>query len=177
MSDIDNLYQSPRSDINAVNPLAPAGKLTEAMVFYLKGTSPWLRFIGILAFIGAGATIVGGLLFSVLGTLGTNIFAQALSDQMDIGAAETVVSWITILTGIFVIIIGVICFFPAWFIYNFGKRIKTFLQNNSERELELAFKNNKSLWKFMGILTIIYLAFLPVTLIISIIAMIGTYLS
>jgi uncharacterized membrane protein YozB (DUF420 family) len=173
MSDTTNLYQSPQSDINAVNPLAPAGKLTETMVFYLKGASPWLRFIGILAFISAGLTIATGLLFSIFGTLGNNIFAEAMSDQIDMSAVETTVSGLTILTGIFVIIAGVIGFFPARFIYNFGKRIKTFLQNNSERELELAFKNNKSLWKFIGILTIIYLAFLPVTLIISIIAIIS----
>jgi hypothetical protein len=39
------------------------------------------------------------------------------------------------------------------------------MQSNSDKDLEDAFKNNKSLWKFYGILVIVYLALIPVLLI------------
>jgi flagellar biosynthesis protein FlhB len=99
-----------------------------------------------------------------------------LASQMDTVAEAGIVGGVTIFTGVLIIITGVICFFPARFVYNFGNKIKNFLQNNSEEELESAFKNNKSLWKFTGIVTIIYMAFLPIMLIASIIAVIGAYL-
>jgi hypothetical protein len=178
MSDTDNLYQSPQADVNAANPLAPVGRLTETMIFYLKGASPWLRFIGILGFIAAGGTILGGLMFLIGGLLGNGILRQMLTSQIDTmdGADVGMAGGIVIVMGVLIIIAGIICFLPARFTYNFGRKIKNFLQNNAEGELELAFKNNKSLWKFIGIVTIIYLAFLPVMLITTIIATISTLL-
>jgi hypothetical protein len=178
MSDTDKLYQSPQTDVNAVNPLAPTARLTETMVLYLKGASPWLRFLGVLGFIAAGGTGLGGLIFVIGGILGNTAFGRLLSGQLyDADMSEVgMISGISIIIGIFIIATGIICFFPAQFIYNFGKKIRNFLQNNDERELELAFKNNKSLWKFAGIVTIIYLAFLPVLMVVSIIAALGSFL-
>jgi hypothetical protein len=177
MSDTDNLYQSPQTDVNAANPLAPEWRLTKTMVLYLKGASPWLRFLGILGFIGAGGTMLGGLLFLIAALLGGGLLTEALTSQMDgEAAAAGIVGGVTIFTAFLIIAAGLICFFPARFTYNFGKKIKNFLQNNAEGELEAAFKNNKSLWKFMGIMTIIYLAFLPVLLIASVVAVIGAVL-
>ncbi|MDR2757956.1 MAG: hypothetical protein LBB78_01085 [Spirochaetaceae bacterium] len=176
MSDTDNLYQSPQTDVNAVNPLAPTGRITETMIFYLKGASPWLQFLGILGFIVAGGTSFGGLVFIIAGFLGDTIFSRMLTDQFDTGYTTGLVSGISLLMGVFIILAGVISFFPARFTYNFGRKIKSFLQNNAERELELAFKNNKSLWKFIGIVTIIYLAFMPVMVIVSVIAAISSIL-
>ena len=176
MSDNDNFYQSPQTDVNGVNPLAPEWRLTKTMVLYLKGASPWLRFLGILAFIGAGGTMLGGVLFLISGALG-GFLTDVLTSLDTVDTVEVgVISGITIFTGVLIIITGVICFFPARFLYNFGNKIKKFLQNNSEEELESAFKNNKSFWKFAGIVAIIYLAFLPVMLIVSIIAVISAML-
>jgi hypothetical protein len=68
------------------------------------------------------------------------------------------------------IALGVLFYFPASFIYKFGARIRKYQFSNSEEDLEQAFKNNKSYWKFYGVLCIIYLAFIPVLVIVSIIA-------
>ncbi|MDR1279046.1 MAG: hypothetical protein LBK02_09860, partial [Treponema sp.] len=70
-----------------------------------------------------------------------------------------------------------LCFFPALFTYNFGNKIRAYQQSRAEEELENAFKNNKSLWKFLGILTIISLAFIPVMIIISIVVGIAASLA
>ena len=60
---------------------------------------------------------------------------------------------------------AVLIFIPSLFIYRFGERIRSFLRTGIEQELELAFKNNKSLWKFLGIYCIIALASIPVMII------------
>jgi hypothetical protein len=64
---------------------------------------------------------------------------------------------------------GVLMFFPALFTYRFGAKIRNYMETNSAPELESAFKSNKFLWKFNGILTIIALAIIPVVTVISII--------
>jgi len=72
--------------------------------------------------------------------------------------------------GFVYLVPGVIMFFPGLFIYRFGEKIRSYNRTGAEIDLELAFKNNKSLWKFNGILYIISLAFIPLLVIGGIIA-------
>jgi hypothetical protein len=133
------------------------------MLMHLKDASPWLRFIGILSFIGAGVMIFFGIIIVVAFPLLAvasgmeNLFLGLMGSGM----------------GIIYLAIGTILFFPALFTYNFGAKILSYTQSNNAKDLELAFKNNKSLWKFCGILCIIHIAFIPVGIIITVISVIG----
>lgn len=156
MSDIENPWQSPE---NASVPAPPPGVqpvLTAAMLRYLKEAVPWLRFIGIMGFIGSGCTAVAGIILPIVGLSTANLtgvfafFPPALFGLVYVG-------------------IGALMFFPARFTYCFGAKLRNYQLSNSERELEEAFKNNKSLWKFNGIITIVYLAFIPVMIIIGVV--------
>lgn len=158
----DNPYQAPQADISAVNPLISTGTLTETMVFYLKAAAPWLRFMGIMSFIGCGILAVVGIGFIVSGSSIPEIPGMPWFQFFGRGI------------GFLYLILAVAVFFPARFTYSFGSRIRNFLQSNSEHELELAFKSNKSLWKFNGILTIIYLALVPVGIVLSIVAAVSS---
>ncbi|MCL2480077.1 MAG: hypothetical protein FWF38_00035 [Spirochaetaceae bacterium] len=161
MSENINPYQAPDADLNAPKPAVSGNGLTIDMVKYLRESAPWLRFIGILSFIGCGITVLAGVGFMIAMPL-----LAGLSDIYSglLGASM----------GIVYIIAGVIMFFPARFTYNFGAKIRSFMQSNNAQDLEMAFKNNKSLWKFCGILCIIYLAVIPVGIVIAIISVIGT---
>lgn len=161
MSSEVNPYQSPQTEIDAVKSLASQGVLTDTMVSYLKETSPWLRFMGICGYIGSGMIALVGFVISITWLTRENI--GSLFEISDFAGA------LGSFVGVIYIITGVILFFPARFTYNFGYRIRNFIKNNAEQELELAFKNNKSLWKFIGINTIIGLAFIPVILVITVI--------
>ena len=160
MSENLNPYQAPRADLNAPKPVIPGSGLTETMVKYLKETAPWLRFLGILSFIGCGFMLLAGVGFMIampfLAGL-NNLYSGLMGSSM----------------GVIYIILGIIMFVPARFTYNFGAKIRSYLQSNNEQDLEMAFKNNKSLWKFNGILCIIYLAIIPVGIIVAIISVIG----
>ena len=160
MSENINPYQAPNSDLNAPKPTVAGGNLTETMIKYLREASPWLRFIGILSYILCGFTVLGGVsmmiampLLAGLDDLPTGLMASSM--------------------GIIYILIGVVLFFPAYFTYTFGAKIRSYLQSNRDYDLEVAFKNNKSLWKFYGILYIINLAIAPVGIIVAIISTIG----
>jgi hypothetical protein len=175
MSDTSNPYQSPETSVNPVKPLIAQGTLTETMLIYLKQASPWLRFIGILGFIQCGFMALGALsLFALMP------FRAVWSGLGRIPGFEV---FTTGFEGIFGGLFGVyflggtvLLFFPSYFIYNFGSKIRTYLRTGSDQDLEGALKNNKSLWKFSGILAIVGLAFIPVMFIIAIIVAVVSFL-
>jgi hypothetical protein len=161
MSDALNPYQSPRNISVPETPLVSRGELSEAMLRYLKEASPWLRFVGILSFISCG--------FMVLGGVAAAIVLLAVSSL-----AEEIGGSYAALLGLVYVVMGVVLFFPARFIYFFGAKIRSYQISNSPEDLELAFKNNKSLWKFLGICSIISLAIVPAGTVIGIIAAVSS---
>jgi hypothetical protein len=156
MSDFENQYNSPETQV-VMDKTQAAGNLTETMLFYLKEASPWLRFMGILGYIGCGFIIFFGIILAIV--------SNALSDNI-LGEFSGAPVWIT---ALFYTAMGVVFFFPARFTYNFGTLIRKYQYSHSENDLEQAFKNNKSLWKFNGIIYIIMLSLIPVILIVSLI--------
>jgi hypothetical protein len=167
MSDANNPYQSPAANASPVKPLISQGLLTETMLMYLKGASPWLRFAGILGFAACGCMIFGGMaiiaLIPVTSEAWESIPGLEIYDEI-IGATVFSVS-----SGLTFLVCAVLYFFPSFYIYNFGNKIRGYMHSGADQDLEAAFKNNKSLWKFLGILAIISLAFIPVTIIAGII--------
>ena len=171
MSDEHNPYQSPQTETGAVKPLIARESLTETMIQYLCGASPWLRFIGILGSIGSGLLVIGGIGTLLSGVIADGSWYSALPE----GLSSVFIEAVSGVTGFTGIAAGVVSFFPARFTYTFGAKIREYRRNGDERELELAFKNNKSLWKFNGIMAIIALAFIPVMTIISILVVVALF--
>jgi len=169
MSDNVNPFQVPESESVQVSSLeGTQGKLTEKMLIHLKSASPWLRFIGVLGFIATGMMAVWGLASFAL----IPIFSQ-ITDELDdiVFSAVPFMGFIISGTlGLFILGFAALSFFPSLFTYRFGDKIRKYLQSGKENDLEEAFRNNKSLWKFLGIICIIYLASIPLILVLSIIA-------
>jgi hypothetical protein len=159
MSDMENPYQSPETPIVPETSQSTGASLTETMLRYLTEASPWLRFIGVLGYIFCGLI----LLMGILGTAGASAITAA---TLGAEAASSIPTWLFLLIYL---PIAVLFFFPAHFTFNFGQKIRNYKFSNSTEDLETAFKNNKSLWKFYGIICIIYLAFIPVSILIMII--------
>ncbi|MDR1637103.1 MAG: hypothetical protein LBR93_07175 [Treponema sp.] len=153
MSDTTNPWRSPGTEVSATQDGSGVGVLTGIMVRYLREASPWLRFIGILGFIGSGLIALGGLVFTFLAVLISDLAGEFGGI---LGAS---------FMGVLNIVLGLLSFFPAKFCYGFGSKIRHYTLSNSEKDLEEAFKNNRSLWKFLGILAIVYLAIIPLALI------------
>ncbi|AEF80459.1 hypothetical protein [Leadbettera azotonutricia] len=166
MSDLDNPYQSPEAAATPETPLVSQTGLTEAMLAHLKGASPWLRFIGIMGFICCGLLVLGGIVFLAMIPTMTSVWGnipglQSFSNVLGAAFSGSM--------GIYFFICAVIGFFPSRFAYAFGSKIRSYLRSGADGDLEEAFKNNKSLWKFAGIVTIISLAFIPIMIIVGIV--------
>jgi len=145
----ENPYESPQTEANAVNPLS-GRVLTENMLFYLRGASPWLRFVGMVGFVFLGIVLVG-LLAIIIGF-------DSFSNALGMGSLGSFV-FVVYLPGL------IITFFLVFFTYRFGKRIQAYLHTGDSGYLEDAFKNNKSLWTLAGVLIIIILAIFALVLI------------
>ena len=173
MSDMENPYASPRAESVPENQLMEKAALTDTMLGYLREASPWMRFIGIVGFVGCGFMAI----FGIAAIAGMGALVSMAESIPELGAFGNIFTTaFSVSMGFNFLIVAVLLFFPALFTWNFGAKLKSWFQGGKEQELELALKNNKSLWKFYGVLTIINLSFIPILIVIGIIAAVASVL-
>ncbi|MBP9197735.1 MAG: DUF5362 family protein [Saprospiraceae bacterium] len=114
---------------------------------YLLETAKWAKFIAIMGFIGIGFMILIGIFMGAfMGSMAT--------------ASEEFAAWGTgfsALMSVFYIGIAVLYLYPVLKLYQFADQTKKALAVNSTEGISLAFESQKSMFKFMGIMTIIVL--------------------
>ncbi len=113
---------------------------------FLKETAKWAKLLSIIGFVSIGLFVVGGVVFSPFISYYTSF---------------------TMSSAVF-IIIGLIYFFPTLYLYKFSIRTKKAINSRSSPELELAFENLKSYYKFKGIFTIISITIYLIIFILSV---------
>lgn len=153
MSDNENPFRAPEA---TATPSTDA-VLTPRMIQLLREAAPWTRFLGIVGFITTGFIVLGAMVFLISG--------QALFSATAIPGASAFPAGIALLY----LGLGAVSFFISRFTYRIGARIRTHTETNDPSTLEDAFGNLRSLVKTTGILTIVYLALIPVLLIVSVV--------
>ena len=122
----------------------PAGlTLSAEDIAYLRETQKWAKFLGILGFVFTGLMVVAGLGMSAF-------MSSAFSEEMAVPGP--------IITG-FYVLLAVLYFFPSLYLYRYGSHLKVALAQRNNQLLTLAFRNEKSFFKFCGILMVIMLVF------------------
>ncbi|GHV84946.1 hypothetical protein AGMMS50230_05540 [Spirochaetia bacterium] len=153
-----NPYESPQAEANTVTPLA-AQQLTENMLFHLRGTSPWLRFVGITGIIVIGIMVLALLVLAVA-------FRSMITGIEGLDELTAISPFLLLIYIPFL----VIPFIQSLFTFLFGKKLRSYQLTGDTVELEQAFKHNKSLWTLNGIMYIIGLIGFGFMLIIGVIA-------
>ena len=123
---------------------------------YLAETAKWCNFLSIVGF------ILSGILAVVALFAGT--FLGSLSSRYGGNSSIIGAGFITVIY----LLIAALYFFMSLFLYRFSSKMKTALYSNDQDSLNNSFLNLKNLYKLMGILTIIYLSFLVLALIVGI---------
>ena len=118
---------------------------------YLLETSKWGKFLAIIGYIGMGLLILLAL-FMMFGLSHLSPFS-AMPYPMGI-------------FGFIYIIMAVIYYFPVTYLYKFSIQMKQGLLSNDSMTVSSGFQNLKSLFKFMGILTIVILSIYGLLLLI-----------
>jgi len=121
---------------------APSMSLSNNSIRYLSETGRWVKFLAILGFIFLGGIVVFSLMVS-------RIFAS-----MNIAG---MMPFPMVILSVFYIFIGVIYFFPVYYLFRFSTNIKKAFQQNDTTKLENAFESLKSHYKYIGIMTIVIL--------------------
>ena len=114
---------------------------------YLRETAKWAKFLAILGFVICGLLVLGG------------IFAGTLMSTMSSQFPSPMPSGIGVMATFFYILFAVIVFFPYLFLFRFANQMLAALRSNDQPSLNSSFRNLKSHYKFVGILTIIILSF------------------
>jgi hypothetical protein len=123
---------------------------------HLSETARWAKFLAIVGFVTCGLiAILSFFMGSILAS--TTLTPYSTSGLGVIGGA-----FITILY----LVIAVIYFFPCLFLYNFSVRLKAALGSNDQVKLNQSLKSQKTLFKYVGIMTIVILSFYALALVI-----------
>ena len=118
---------------------------------YLLETSKWSKFLAIVGYVGLGLLI----LLALFVMFGFSQFSQFSHVAFPMG-----------LIGFLYIILAVIYYFPVTYLYKFSVQIKNGLTSNDKQTVTFGFENLKSLFKFIGIFTIVILSMYALILII-----------
>mgnify|MGYP005990204839 CR=1 FL=1 len=124
-------------------------------ISFLKETAKWTNFLAIMGFIGIGLIVI--LAFFMGAVFSSLPNADAM--PFDAGPVMTITY----------LLMGALYFFPVLYLYRFADNMKKALANKDENILTEAFKNLKSHYKFVGILTIIMLAFYALAILLGLI--------
>lgn len=118
---------------------------------FLSETAKWGKFLAILGFIGCVMIVLVGVFIA------TNYeeFDTAINKYGNNNTAKEMGPAI----GIMYVIGAVIYFFPCLYLLRFSNQMKTAVASDDQIKLTSAFKNLKSMFRFVGVLTIIITAF------------------
>jgi len=146
------------------NELVPQNEpviINREITGFLKETCKWGKFLAIIGYIGIGILLLAGL-FLITG-----------SDEL---ALEEYNNVPTNILGIVYLVIAFLYYFPVNYLYRFSAETRKGIDENNEERITLGFKNLKSIFHFMGILTIVMLGIYGLALLVMIAAGIGNLL-
>ncbi|WP_439483602.1 hypothetical protein [Cyclobacterium plantarum] len=127
---------------------------------YLLETSKWGKFLAIVGYVGIGLII----LMALVVLIGFSFFNPVMDNNLNLRGV-----------GLIYLVIAVVYYFPINYLHRFSRQIKLGITGNDEQSLTSGFENLKSLFKFMGIFTIItlsiYALFLFILLPVSVLFM------
>lgn len=113
---------------------------------HLLDTAKWARFLAIVGFIGLGLLI----LFSII-----SLITAPVKDDFNTSTAYD--TGVVAGTIIGFLLIAALYFFPCLFLLRFANKMKTAIEANDITALNEAFKNLKVTFRYLGVLTIIFI--------------------
>lgn len=137
-----NPYTPPSSPLSAPpRPgLSPEG-VGSTTLDHLKGTKPWVRLFSIVGFIGSAFLVIFGLFLMV----GAGFLGEEFQGAIGVGM------------GVGYLLFALLYIMPSLYLWRYASSIQTLLSSRQAADLDEALKQQKSFWRFLGILTVIML--------------------
>ena len=119
-------------------------QLSEQIISYLNETRRWAKFLAIMGFVGVGLIVILALSIGALVN-----FISSLS--------PTPLPFPAFLLTVIYLLVALLYFFPVLYLYRFSTKMEFALTRKDQQELTSSFENLKSVFKFLGIMTIVVL--------------------
>ena len=126
----------------------------------LYEAAKWARFLAIVGFVFLGIMVIVAIFFiSTLGRMGMGM----AEDQTGLfGAATAGAAFVYILAA-------AVTFFPLYYTFRFATLMREALNSNDQSLLNASFQNLKVCYRFLGIVTIIWLVMFALTFLFGIV--------
>ncbi len=132
---------------NYSSPNAGNSAISQGVLQQLAGTKPWVRFISVMMFIGAGFLLLGGLAMGLMG----GAIASASKNPMFSGGMGIGIAVVYVLLALFYL-------YPAVKLWKYATCIGNLLNSGTLIDLETALSQQRSFWKFVGVITLVILS-------------------
>ena len=150
-----NPYSTPAANLYGSTTGGSADAVSPTTIAMLAGTKPWVRFFSVLMWISVGLMLLAAAVMIVLSTIGA---AKSLSSG-PFGGKQLIV---------FAVVYGILAFvyiFPAIKLWKYANRIGSLGATRSVTDLDAALNEQRSFWKFAGVMTIILISMYLVAII------------
>lgn len=154
-SPLANPYASPSANLYGSASGGGADAVAPSTIAILSATKPWVRFMSVLMWIGVAFMLLFAAGMGVISMIGASKFMSS----GPFGGMQ-----LTILAGVY----GVLAFvyvFPAIKLWKYANRIGSLGATHSITDLDAALNEQRSFWKFVGVMTIIMISLYIVTVI------------
>jgi len=126
---------------------SPLG-INQTMRSYFAEMAKWGKLMAIVGFIVLAFIILGGIAL----LLGSSMLGSQSVELSQLAGFPLK------LFGALYLLIGVFYFFPTYYLLKFSDLMRASLRSNDESLMTSSFENLKSLFKFMGIITVVIIA-------------------
>lgn len=163
---MDNPYSAPTSNPSGRESLGFSQEgVTQGVVSQLARTKGWVRFLGVLGFIGACLALLGGLgMMGAAGFMGKAMAAQPQSAQVK-GFGEGLFYAL----GIGYLIFGFLMFYPSLKLNQYASAIARLIYTGKAEDLADAIERQRAYWKFTGmmlaLMLVMSLAFIGIAIV------------
>lgn len=122
--------------------------VTETAKNYLTQSAKWAKFLAIVGFVIVGFMVLLGLFFGTFMGMMSSSLGSAESSAIEAMGAGAF--------GLIYVLLALLYFMPTLYLYRFSTRTKRALIDDNSEMLTDALGQLKSMFTFMGILTLIF---------------------
>lgn len=125
----------------------------------LTETASWARFLAIFGMIMCALIVVMGIVVATVIPSTVNDYNREFGYNQSVDTTGLTVTMV-----VFYAIIAIVYFFPCLFTLRFANHMKRSLRAGDQASLTESFRNLKVAFRYLGILTIIFIAFMLIGL-------------
>ncbi len=155
-----NPYSTPTSNPYGAVSTIGEDAVSPGTIAQLAGTKPWVRFLSVLMWIGTVFMILASVGLIIAGVMGIG----AGSNNNGLAAMGGFVAM-----GVFYGVMTLLILYPTLKMSKYATCIGRLLESRSVADLESALTEQRRFWKFYGILMVIYLCFIVVAIVASLV--------